>query len=169
MIYKCMILPVFDYGDVFFNFSVNKTLINKLQVLQNSAIRIICKLPKRTNTEQDELNLKLLPLTKRRLLHSIQLAATYTFNPENLGLNASGNIRTRAISKSRRQLKIMAPKKAICERSFCYQMRRNGTLSLQTSILQLTELLSQKSFTQILNYFRIPLTVFHTVLSAVLS
>lgn len=110
-----MILPIFDYWDVFFNQAANKTLINKLQVLQNSAIRIVCKLPKRANTQHDETDLGLLPLSKRRQLHCIQLAYLFTVNPMNLARSSSRNIRTRSIT---------APKKAICERSFRYQIRK---------------------------------------------
>lgn len=84
LLYKSMILPIFDYGDIFYTHSANKALFNKLQTLQNSAIRTICKLDKRSNTETDEADLGLLRLDKRRLLHCIQLGAILAQDPDNL-------------------------------------------------------------------------------------
>lgn len=123
LLYKCMILPLFDYGDIFFCHSANKVLLNKLQTLQNSAVRIICKLEKRSNTESDEKNLGLLRLEKRRLLHCIQIGATFTQDANYIDIHPTRNMRTRAISDNRRQLTLFNPKKTLCERSFCYQIR----------------------------------------------
>lgn len=123
LLYKCMILPIFDYGDIFFSHSANKVLLNKLQTLQNSAIRIICKLDKRSNTETDEKDLGLLRLEKRRLLHCIQLGAIYAQNTDYIDTHQNRNMRTRAISDNRRQLSVIYPRKSLCERSFAYQIR----------------------------------------------
>lgn len=124
MLYKCMILPVFDYGDIFFNNSANKNLLNKLQILQNSAIRIISKLPKRSNTEVEESDLGLLKLSKRRFLHCIQIGASLSQDPKQLYNCNERNMRTRAVSINRRQFVLFKPKKLVCERSFSYQTRR---------------------------------------------
>lgn len=124
MLYKCMILPVFDYGDVFYNHSTNKLLLKKLQTIQNSAIRIISKLPKRTNTDSEETDLGLLNLVNRRLLHCIQIGASLSQNPNQLYNCAVRNTRTRAISEDRRQFLLFNPKKSVCERSFTYRIRR---------------------------------------------
>lgn len=72
-IYKTMILPILDYGDIFFHNKRGK-LLKKLQVLQNSCIRIISKLPRLTNTTEEEVKLGLLPLKMRRSLHILQFA-----------------------------------------------------------------------------------------------
>lgn len=124
MLYKCMILPVFDYGDIFFHHSANKLLLKKLQTIQNSAIRIISKLPKRSNTDSEEADLGLFNLVKRRLLLCIQIGASLSHNPTQLYNCADRNTRTRAVSEDRRQLILFNPKKAVCERSFTYQILR---------------------------------------------
>lgn len=102
MVFKCMILPVLDYGDVFYSHAVHKHLIDKLQVLQNAAVRIICKLPKRTNTMQDEAELNLLPLMKRRLLHSTQLVAIYANTSSNLAETTARSMRMRGTTINRK-------------------------------------------------------------------
>lgn len=108
-----MIIPIFDYGDVFFSHSANKVLLNKLQTLQNSAIRIISKLPSRINTDSEEESLGLLRLEKRRLLHSIQLGAVLAQDESQCDTGSNMNIRTRAISTDRRQLTLFNPKRTI--------------------------------------------------------
>lgn len=54
----------------------SKTLLSKLQVLHNTAIRIILKLKARTNVSEQEKSLVPLPLRHRRKLHALQFAYT---------------------------------------------------------------------------------------------
>lgn len=67
LMYNAMIVPICYYGDSFYNFGGTKSLVCKLQTLQNSAIRTICRLPKRTNTIEHESKLGLLRLERRQL------------------------------------------------------------------------------------------------------
>ena len=82
MIYKNMILPILEYGDVFIH-SASKETRKKLQVLQNKALR--CALSKEKLFPTDELHVeaKLLKLKDRRhmhvLLHMYQLAQMPNF------------------------------------------------------------------------------------------
>lgn len=115
--YKCMILPVLDYGDIFFHHCANKILITKLQTLQNSAIRTISKMPKRTNTNEEEENLGLLSLNKRRTLHCIEFALILSLEKENCQSAQANTITTRAHSSDRRQLICFRPKKTVAEKS----------------------------------------------------
>lgn len=124
MLYKCMVLPIFDYGDVFYNKSANKVLLDKLQTLQNSAIRIISKLKNRTNTNSEELELGLLHLDKRRLLHCIHAGAIIAKDTNQLDTFQNRNIRTRSTTDNRLQLIVFNPRKTVCERSYSYQVRR---------------------------------------------
>lgn len=55
-IYKAMILPSYDIGDIFYD-SAN---FKKLQSLQNRALRVILKLPSRQNTKELHNKLSLL-------------------------------------------------------------------------------------------------------------
>lgn len=82
-IYKTMILPIFDYGDVFYH-NNNIKYLNKLQILKNKAIHIFFKLYSRTNTEQDQTALYLLDLHTRRNLHQIEFAFELSFISENI-------------------------------------------------------------------------------------
>lgn len=50
-VYRTMIVPLLDVGVLFYRYS-SKKVVNKLQVLQNRALRVIYKLPARTNTDQ---------------------------------------------------------------------------------------------------------------------
>lgn len=124
LLYKSMIVPLFDYGDVFFDQSCKKELTKRLQSLQNYAIRIINQLPPRTITTNDEKELNLLPLEKRRWLHNIQLAFYLASNDENLLPCRGSGVNTRAIAAKRKQLTLFAPKKATTEKSFSYQIRK---------------------------------------------
>lgn len=124
LLYTSMIVPLFDYGDIFFNHSCKKDLIKRLQSLQNHAIRTINRLPTRTNTSKDEIELNLLPLEKRRWLHSVQMAFYLASNGENLLQQRVSGVNTRALAVNRKQLLLFAPKKALTERSFSYQIRK---------------------------------------------
>ena len=62
-IYKTMILPYFDYGDIFY-MNANEQLLNKLPVLQNKCLRTCLNLPPRSSTlhlhrEANVANLKI--------------------------------------------------------------------------------------------------------------
>lgn len=90
-----MILPILDYGDVFYHNNKVRYL-SKLHVLQNNAICIIKRLHTITNTDQCHTELNLLDLYTRRNLHMIQFAYEISLNPDNLVVNAILNIRTRS-------------------------------------------------------------------------
>lgn len=119
-----MIVPIFDNGDVFYGFSCNKDLINRLQSLQNYAIRTICLLQPRTNTDEKEKEMGLLPLERRWWLHSMQLAHYLASNEDNLSTNTRTMVRTRLTADKRKQLRVYAPQKTKTERCFSYQIRR---------------------------------------------
>lgn len=116
-----MILPVFDYGDLFYTYA-SKTLLSKLQVLQNKAIRNILRLKARTNVSEHEKALGLLPLQNRRKLHTLQFAYTLSFNEHLLDMNRSTQ-RTRSQNLNRRQYRIFRPNKSKVVISPSYQIR----------------------------------------------
>lgn len=64
-IYKSKIMTFFDYSAVF-HYATRVPLLRKLQVLQNRAIRIILKLPARTNVDRNHLELGIWHLDNRR-------------------------------------------------------------------------------------------------------
>lgn len=65
-----MILPIMDYGDIFYH-NKNSSLLNKSRLYKMfKCIRIISRLPRLTNTSEEEHKLG-LPL---RSLHILQFA-----------------------------------------------------------------------------------------------
>lgn len=72
LIYESMIMPLLDVGDIFYN-STKKALLKKLDVLQNRALRVIYRLPPRSDMSQVEMKMNILPLHQRRLLHLLQI------------------------------------------------------------------------------------------------
>ena len=67
-IYKSMVLPYFDYGDVLYLKS-NTKLLNKLQTLQNRALRICFGNRVLINIDEMHRQAKLCKLEKRRNIH----------------------------------------------------------------------------------------------------
>lgn len=144
LLYNAMVLPIYDYGDLFYHNPCPKLLLNRLQTLQNGAIRLICKLPKRANVEFEHDNLNLLPLTERRNLHGLQFAFHLSQNSNELENNR--NILTRALNPSRKQFKLSRPRKMITDRCFSYQIRRKWN-ALPDALHKATD---KASFTQLL-------------------
>ena len=67
-IFKAMVLPYFDYGDILF-LSANKDLLNDLQIAQNRCLKICLKLPWLTNTDLVHKKAKITKLGPRRIYH----------------------------------------------------------------------------------------------------
>ena len=70
LLYKSLIVPYLDYCDTTYMCG-NITDLNQLQVIQNSACRIILKVPKDTNTIHMHNELKLMKLQDRRIFHTL--------------------------------------------------------------------------------------------------
>lgn len=117
IIFKSMILPLFDTGELFY-LSASQGLLDGLRILQNRALRIACGLPPRTNTDQLLVKLNLLPLKKRRILHLLQLARWLAGREENLDQRI---ISTRMHGRDRKILKVMNPKCDKVTNSFIYR------------------------------------------------
>ena len=81
-IYTMAILPYIDMSDIIYAIGP-ATKINKLQILQNQAIRLIKKLPPRTNVDEQHKELKLQPLAIRREIHLLETAFYMAQNPSN--------------------------------------------------------------------------------------
>ena len=79
-IYKGMILPYFDYGDVVY-MGGNTKLLNKLQVLQNRALKVCLQVHKRYPTIELHKKCNASLLTSRREMHLKILAHHYTTKP----------------------------------------------------------------------------------------
>ena len=71
IIYKNMILPILEYGDLFLT-SATVDLKKKLQTLQNKAFKCALEKDRRYSTKQVHIEAKLLNLKTRRKLHILQ-------------------------------------------------------------------------------------------------
>ena len=71
LVYKNMILPILEYGDIFLS-SLSKITKKKLQTLQNKALRIALNDRGADNTDGLHQQAKILKLTKRRKMHCLQ-------------------------------------------------------------------------------------------------
>ena len=67
-IYKSMILPYFDYGDVFL-INANQQLLGKIQRIQNRGLQICLGVEARTKTSAAHLSSKVARLADRRVAH----------------------------------------------------------------------------------------------------
>lgn len=124
-----MILPVIDYGDIFYH-NTNASLLKKLQVIQNKCMRIISRLPRLANTVGEERKLDLVPLCERSL-HIIQFAYELVINQSNVlekyHLESTPDrIITRSQDPGRKQITMFRPTKSLIKKSISYTMRNPG-------------------------------------------
>lgn len=130
-LYKCMILPIIDYADIFYH-NKNASLLKKFQIIQNRCIRIISQLPRISNTEDEEKKLDLLPLNTRRAVHVLQFASDIVskqpelMSDSNSGLsNKNPGALTRSQNPNRKQMTMFRPNKSITEKSISYTLRKS--------------------------------------------
>ena len=76
-IYNSMILPYFDYGDIIY-MGGNANLLNKLQVLQNRALKVCLQVYTRFPTIELHIKCNTKLLTSRRELHLKLFSQYYT-------------------------------------------------------------------------------------------
>ena len=68
VLYKSIILPILDYGDIVY-MTANLGILNKLQQIQNVCCRIILRRNKRASVTEMHRELKLMKLGDRRDIH----------------------------------------------------------------------------------------------------
>jgi hypothetical protein len=71
--YKTITRPIIEYGSTIWAPIISDTNVNKLQVIQNSALRIATGCTSDTNTQHLHEETKVLPLREHLKLHSSQL------------------------------------------------------------------------------------------------
>lgn len=85
-IYKSTILTYLDYNILFLS-SARKISQKKFQILQNKAIRIICKLPSRTNVDDQHTRLNIWHIQNRHWYFLLKHMYTLSLNAENRSLD----------------------------------------------------------------------------------
>lgn len=116
-IYRVMILPLLDFGDIFYH-GATQNLLNKIESLQKRAIHIVPCLPRMLSVGEELTRYKLLPLNKRRKLHLAQIAR-WMAGKGNYIDQKTGN--TRSYAEGRTKLKVLYPRKNKVKRCFMYQ------------------------------------------------
>ena len=84
---KAMVLPILDYADVTWGDKSNTTLMNKIQLLQNKAAKLILHMPKHSSATEALDLLGWDTLEKRRRSHCLFLS--YFFVKKYLLVGAS--------------------------------------------------------------------------------
>ena len=117
MVYKGMILPILEYGDVFLSAA---SAINRkwLQTLQNNRLR--CALNRGIETSRDEIHTeaRLLKLCFRREQHTLNFVFDSAQETSNLRIRPEQASRTRSSNKI--LLKLRRPCTEIFRRSLAY-------------------------------------------------
>ena len=118
LVYKSMMLPVLEYGDVFLSATTIKNR-KRLQVLQNKGLR--CALNKGIESSTDELHAeaRLLKLKYRREQHVLNFMFDKSKDPGNRTVRTGNMVTTR--SQLKRQLKIRKPKTEKYKKSLSYK------------------------------------------------
>ena len=113
-IYKSMILPYFDYGDIIYN-TANKDRLEKLQRVQNRCLKICMNLDMRHDTDELHTLAEMPKLQNRRTAHINNFMYKRLSKPN---LRDTRNIRTRAHDAP--LLKLNVPKVEAYKRSIEY-------------------------------------------------
>ena len=107
LVYKNMILPFLEYGDIF---DSSSTVLNrnKLQILQNKALRCALNRDKYESVDELHADAKLLRLSYRRDLHLLSLMFDMSLEASNLKGPKGSGVSTR--SSGRKLLKVRRPR-----------------------------------------------------------
>ena len=127
LVYKNMLLPMLEYGDVFLSASSIADR-KKLQVLQNKGLRCALNRDKFASMTELHEDVDLLKLTFRREQHLLNYMFDVSKVESNLKDNKEVGVRTR--SSKKKLLKTIKPRTEKFKKSFSYMGPKNGTLSL---------------------------------------
>ena len=117
MVYKNMILPIIEYGDIFLT---GATVDNKrkLQVLQNKGLRCALNLDRNTSTEELHKEAGLMKLKFRREQHLLNYMFDQAMVESNLRTRKRVGVTTRSSKKN--LLKTKRPKTDKFKKSLTY-------------------------------------------------
>ena len=121
-----MILPILKYGDIFL-ISASKDYRDKLQKLQNRALKCALGRDKRYNTNALHKEAKLLRLKHRRKIHLLEHYFRLSRLPNFRDWKKRPKISTR--SSKKKLMTIKKPNLAKYQNSVFYKFLKHGTLS----------------------------------------
>ena len=118
LVYKSMLLPLLEYGDIFLSATTAENR-KKLQVLQNKGLR--CALNKGIEMSSDDLHeeVKLHKLALRREQHLLNFMHDWARDPGKLKAKSRSSIKTR--SQNKKLLYTKKPRSEKFRKSFAYQ------------------------------------------------
>ena len=116
-----MILPYFDYGDVFL-INANQQLLGKIQRIQNRSLKICLGVDARTRTSDVHLRSKVARLADRRVAHLRNYMYKRSQDESYLDKRA---LNTR--ERDAKVFKVFIPKGEAYKRSVLYKEQSNGT------------------------------------------
>ena len=118
LVYKSMLLPILEYGDVFLS-AASKANRKKLHTLQNKGLR--CALNKGLDTSSALLHTEagLMKLARRREQHLINFMYDWSRNPDNLKKKSKKLMATR--SGAKKTMKIKKPNTEKFKHSLAYR------------------------------------------------
>ena len=146
LIYKNMILPILEYGDIF-TMAASQENRKKLQTLQNKALRCALNKDRRYSTKDLHAEAKLSKLKLRRKLHLLLHMHKCSHQPNYKNWKKRALITTRHNSK--KLIKIKKPNFTKFKRSITYQGPKQWN-TLPKEIQVATDYFSFK--TQIINH-----------------
>ena len=117
LVYKSMLLPMLEYGDIFLSAATVKNR-KRLQVLQNKGLRCALGLPIETSTDELHAEANLLKLKYRREIHLFNYMYDVASKGKNLSLRTANAAVTR--SQGKRSLKVRRPRTEKFKRSLAY-------------------------------------------------
>lgn len=120
LIYKTMISPIFNYANIFL-YSGPSKLLKKLQTLQNQSIRTILKVNKRTNVDNQRLNMRIHTLQNDRKINLLCLAYKQSFIDE---CRDHRVLNTRLHEPGRRQLIVRRPINQLYAKCYMYNSKK---------------------------------------------
>ena len=118
LIYKSMLLPILEYGDLFLSAATVKNR-KRLQVLQNKGLRCALNVGIEMSTDDLHAEANLLKLKHRRELHILNYMYGEANNATNLAHRAQNDAVTR--SQSKKLVKVRRPKTEKFKKSLAYK------------------------------------------------
>ena len=118
LIYKSMMLPILEYGDLFLSAATVKNR-KRLQVLQNKGLRCALNAGSEMRTDDLHVEANLLKLEHRRELHVLNFMYGEANNVNNLTHRAKDVMVTR--SQNKKLVKIRRPKTEKFKKSLSYK------------------------------------------------
>ena len=117
LILNAMIMPIFDTYSIYL-MGCKKKSLKRLDTILNRAIRIVCRLPKRSNTDVKRQELGILEHSDRRIVQTLVYSYERSRDDKNLD---NRPINTRSHGQGRKNLKRFTSNLSIIRKCYIYK------------------------------------------------